>query len=1403
VGVEGRGSVFESRDILVNTKPAVNAVTASPSIISTGSVSLITCAASDADLDALTYSWSSVEGSTLVVSADSATWTAPVSTGLYSVTCSVSDNRPGGTAEKSVSVQVATGPLITNMSVSPGTVPKLGQTYIVCEATAPDNGAMAYFWSVSSGTIAAAYASSAAWTAPDATGTYVAGCEVRVAGRDSAFAYGELVVNTPPTLSALTAAPSLVSTGSVAALTCAASDPDGDELVYTWTSVEGSTLVVSADSATWTAPVSTGSYSVTCAVSDGKADGTAQLSVAVRVATGPVITLMNVNPDRVPKLGSSYVICEATAPDSGALVYTWTKSGGTITDVFPSSAAWQAPDSTGTYSVGCEVAVTGHGSVFDSRAIVVNTPPVMNWVTGQPDFISTMTVSTITCSASDADGDTLSYEWTALSGSTKAVAGDGSQVEWTSPASSGTYAITCKALDAQGGEAQLDENIEVSSIPVIDSLTADTAIQPPSLSTGAQTTLDCAARGPGGETVAYDWYASSGSTQSVAGNGHNMLWTAPVSTGTYSVTCAARGGAGFAQQSLPILVNNPPRILSVSADPATVSSGTVSTITCVAVHPDGPITYAWSKSTGTFNLLDPWRVEWTAPAAAGTYNIGCKATDEDGGFDDDSAAVTVTVRLNLAPTISLVAADPEVVSKGAVSTITCTAVDPENSALAYDWYASGGSTGTIAGGVSSITWTAPLVIGTYTVGCTVSDGEGGTDSDVGLVTVSTMPVISTVTATLDWVTPGSSVMLTCVAKGPDKEIPSYTWHADNGSLEAVSGHLEQITWTAPVSSGTYAVRCTATGAGGFAEADKHILVNTPPYKKAPLSAAPSLVSPLGISTVTCTVEDADSDPLTYTWQAQDGSTSPLSADASTVAWRAPASSGTYTITCTASDGKIGGVVTGSVDVLVGTAPVITGLTADPSSVLAGGVSTVTCSAYDPDSNDPLTYNWSASGGSLKAYVSSAAWTAPASSGTYSVTCEAQSGGGSAVAAVNITARFSRLWTRQPGSVANDAGYAVAVDTTSGNVYIAGEVNEHLEFGTTWYGSNDAFLSKYDTDGSVLWSVQLGSANVDQGRAAAVDTHGNVIIAGNSDRPLLLKDAFIVKYDPAGNMVWFRSTGTDTDDTAYGVAVDSAGSVYVVGETAGAFTKPYAGGASDIFMVKYSSAGALLKKYQYGTTGNDSAYAVAIDTSGYVYVTGRTGGRLVPGATYYGGLDSFLSKFDNSLNPVWTVQLGISAADIARGVTVDSDGKIWVTGYTNGNLAGPTNGGTDIFLARYDANGSTLTLKQLGTTAEDRGWAIAAYPGYVYISGEVGAAFPGNTYAGDADIFLAKYNNSGVEAWAQPQQYGSSAVSLDISYGLGADHDGNAFLAGKTMGEIDGNSQNGLSDIFVTKYSPDN
>ena len=169
--------------------------------------------------------------------------------------------------------------------------------------------------------------------------------------------------------------------------------------------------------------------------------------------------------------------------------------------------------------------------------------------------------------------------------------------------------------------------------------------------------------------------------------------------------------------------------------------------------------------------------------------------------------------------------------------------------------------------------------------------------------------------------------------------------------------------------------------------------------------------------------------------------------------------------------------------------------------------------------------------------------------------------------------------------------------------------------------------------------------------------------------------------------------------------------------------------------------------------------------------------------------------------VWTKLLGSSGVDYASALTTGLDGSIYVSGYTNGTLDGQNNGGSwDAFLTKYSADGTKVWTKLLGSSGNEQANALTTgLDGSIYIAGYTFGALDGLTNCGGSDAFLTKYSADGTKVWTKLLGSNGSDVALALTTGL----DGAIYVSGiTTSGALDGQTNSGGYDAFLTKYSAD-
>ena len=400
------------------------------------------------------------------------------------------------------------------------------------------------------------------------------------------------------------------------------------------------------------------------------------------------------------------------------------------------------------------------------------------------------------------------------------------------------------------------------------------------------------------------------------------------------------------------------------------------------------------------------------------------------------------------------------------------------------------------------------------------------------------------------------------------------------------------------------------------------------------------------------------------------------------------------------------------------------------------------------------------------------------------------------------ATSTAIWPVQFGTSGQERNSGVSNDR-AGSVFAAGFTTGAFA-GNTNAGDTDGYITKYNPDGSQAWVKQFGTSGTDYAIGTGNDNAGNVYSTGYTNGAftgatnLGSNDGFITKYTSTGTLAWVKQFGTAADDTSFGISVDSNGNSYIVGKTYGAFAGNVTQGAYDAYIAKYDTSGTQSWIKQFGTNQDDETIGVTIDSNDNIYVLGSTVGAFA-GNTNASGYDVLVSKYNSSGTQAWVKQLGSSGNNYANinGISTDSTGNVFITGFTDGTFSGNTSlGSYDGFVAKYSTTGTLAWVRQFGTTSEDYSAASKTDSvGNTYVTGWTGGQFTGNTALGGYDGFLAKYNTSGTRLWVK--QFGTN--SNDYANGLSIDNLGNIYISGWTEGSFPTYTNQGGTDSYIALF----
>lgn len=418
------------------------------------------------------------------------------------------------------------------------------------------------------------------------------------------------------------------------------------------------------------------------------------------------------------------------------------------------------------------------------------------------------------------------------------------------------------------------------------------------------------------------------------------------------------------------------------------------------------------------------------------------------------------------------------------------------------------------------------------------------------------------------------------------------------------------------------------------------------------------------------------------------------------------------------------------------------------------------------------------------------------------------------------------------SVATDSeGNSVIVGSFRGLINFGS-----YELSDIFYSYSDIFIVKVDLSGNVLWAHSAGSFYEDEATSVSFSHDGGIIMTGRFQDTIHFQnttlvslgnyDIFVTKYDTNGNLLWATSIGGNSFEGVNSCTSDTEGSVYIAGSflsnnlVIGNDTLDNQGnGAEDIFIIKLDSIGNPVWAKSHGGIGNDVANEICADGSGNVYVTGYTESNSIifgQDTLLSNNRSSYLIKYDLSGSISWAKKPESYISE-GNSLDVDNAGNVYITGsfmgyviiFGNDTLtkAGYSMG---IFIAKYNGSGSPIWAVNSGNGQNHD------YPnsikvdshGNVFVAGNFSS--PSLTFGGtilnkngneyySQDIFLAKYNNFGIPLWATRE----GGINDEDVTSIASDHMGNIFMTGRYYSPISFGEETLVSsgdyDIFLVKY----
>ncbi len=384
-----------------------------------------------------------------------------------------------------------------------------------------------------------------------------------------------------------------------------------------------------------------------------------------------------------------------------------------------------------------------------------------------------------------------------------------------------------------------------------------------------------------------------------------------------------------------------------------------------------------------------------------------------------------------------------------------------------------------------------------------------------------------------------------------------------------------------------------------------------------------------------------------------------------------------------------------------------------------------------------------------------------------------------------------------------------------------------------------------TAGELIWVKRAGSTEGDYGHGVtALSDDSTVVVGGFSNscsfgqsepnetvlNSMGSEDIFIARYNPDGSLVWVRGAGGSSYDRPLDVTALSDNSTVVTGffYTSTIFgqgepneTVLISNGASDIFIARYNPDGSLVwAKQASGETAN-SGMSVTVLSDDSPVVTGYFGTTAIFGLgetnetvlISAGDCDIFIARYNPDGSLVWAKQAGGILIDQGYGITALTNDSTVVTGSFEGSATfgkGESNetilnsaGDLDIFIVRYNPDGSLVWAKQAGGEDRDAGDSITTLAdnstvmvGYFSTTAIFGLGESNETIlesAGNRDVFIARYNSDGILAWAKR----AGGIVRDSAFGIVALSDNSTVVTG---------SENFIplesGGVFISRYNSD-
>lgn len=392
----------------------------------------------------------------------------------------------------------------------------------------------------------------------------------------------------------------------------------------------------------------------------------------------------------------------------------------------------------------------------------------------------------------------------------------------------------------------------------------------------------------------------------------------------------------------------------------------------------------------------------------------------------------------------------------------------------------------------------------------------------------------------------------------------------------------------------------------------------------------------------------------------------------------------------------------------------------------------------------------------------------------------------------ITANTNDITALSDPNVAASETTSSRVATDSeGNIYVVGQSTGSFDNHINVASSSDVFLTKFDSEGNVVFSRLLGSSDSASGFAITVDSADNVIVAGETNNALVTTDvisgtdAFVAKFSARGDLVFTYQLDNAATTSGLSLTTDINDDIILGGQTMGniSATTTYAGGGDGLLLKIDGAAGTLTSSNVFGTALGETIKAVDIASDGNIVVAMEIDGNAV------------VKKFSSAdlTTEMFSIDMGALTNGSIEGMVIDG-ANIYVTGVTQNSalnsagtatIVGAAAGGDDGFVAGFTDAGASVTadfVTYIGTAGTDSIADITVNAGKIFIAGSTTGVLEG-TSVGGTDGFVARIDGT-TGAVEDTQQFGAYLSNTDIT-GVAFTATGDSVLSklGMPMGTV--------------------